>query len=70
LSERIDIEALRPTIIGVEEAFVWLAGDSDIFDAGGPPKPLVSQIVEILTADEEEAAAVEMRAAQKRGHGL
>ena len=32
----LDIVALRPTILDVEEASVWLAGDSDIFGAGQP----------------------------------
>ena len=50
----LDIVALRPTILDVEEASVWLAGDSDVFGANRPLKPVVSQIVEILTADEEE----------------
>ena len=50
----LDIMALRPTVLDVEEASVWLAGDSDVFGANRPLKPVVSQIVEILTADEEE----------------
>jgi hypothetical protein len=50
----LDIIALRPTVLDVEEASVWLAGDSDVFGANRPLKPVVSQIVEILTADEEE----------------
>jgi len=50
----IDIVALRPRIIDVEEASVWLAGDRDIFGAGQPLKAVASEIVAILTADEEE----------------
>ena len=50
----LDIVALRPTILDVEEASVWLAGDSDIFGAGQPLKPVAGEIVAILTADEEE----------------
>ncbi len=50
----LDIVALRPTILDVEEASVWLAGDSDIFGAGQPLKPVAGEIVAILTADEQE----------------
>jgi hypothetical protein len=46
--------ALRPTILGVEEASVWLAGDTDVFGAGQPLKAVAGDIVAILTADEEE----------------
>jgi len=50
----LDIVALRPNILDVEEASLWLAGDSDIFGAGQPLKPVVGEIVAVLTADEEE----------------
>ena len=30
----LDIMALRPTILDIEEASVWLAGDADVFGAG------------------------------------
>jgi len=50
----LDIMALRPTIRDVEEASLWLAGDSDIFGAGQPLKPVAGEIVAILTAGEEE----------------
>ena len=50
----LNIVALRPTILDVEEASVWLAGDSDIFGAGQPLKPVAGEIVAILTMDEEE----------------
>ena len=46
--------ALRPTILDVEEASVWLAGDTDVFGAGQPLKPVAGEVVAILTADEEE----------------
>ncbi len=48
------IVALRPSIRDVEEASVWLAGDSDVFGSGQPLKPLAGEIVTVLTADEEE----------------
>jgi hypothetical protein len=50
----LEIMALRPTILGVEEASVWLAGDTDVFGAGQPLKAVAGDIVAILTADEEE----------------
>ena len=50
----LDIVGLRPTILDVEEASVWLAGDTDIFGAGQPLKPVAGEIVAILTAGEEE----------------
>jgi hypothetical protein len=50
----LDIVALRPSILDVEEASLWLAGDSDIFGAGQPLKPVAGEIVAVLTADEEE----------------
>jgi hypothetical protein len=50
----LDILALRPTIPDLEEAFMWLSGDSDVFGAGQPLKQAVGDIVAILTADEEE----------------
>jgi len=48
------ILALRPTMRDVEEASLWLAGDSDVFGAGQPVQALAGEIVGILTADEEE----------------
>ena len=50
----IPIMALRPTVLDVEEASIWLAGDRDIFGSGEPLKPVAGEIVVILTADEEE----------------
>jgi hypothetical protein len=50
----LDITALQPTIRDVEEASLWLAGDSDVFGAGKPLSSIAGEIVAILTADEEE----------------
>ncbi len=50
----LDILALRPTVLDVEEASLWLAGDTDIFGAGRPLKTVPGEIVAILTADEDE----------------
>jgi hypothetical protein len=54
-SKMLSIIALRPTIVDVEEAAMWLAGDRDVFGPGLPLQGVTSQIVAILTADEEEA---------------
>ena len=50
----LDIMALHPTTRDAEQAFMWLAGDTDIFGAGQPLKGAVADIVAILTSDEEE----------------
>lgn len=50
----LDILALRPTILDLEQASQWLAGDTDVFDADRPLQSIASDIVAILTADEEE----------------
>jgi hypothetical protein len=55
-SKMLSIIALRPTILDVEEASMWLAGDRDVFGPGLPLQGVPSQIVTILTADEEEEA--------------
>jgi len=47
------ILGLRPTIADLEEASIWLGGDADVFGPGAPIKGTVSQIVTILTEDEE-----------------
>jgi len=52
----VAILALKPTIREVEEASVWLSGDVDVFGPGRPLKDVSSQIVALLTADEEEEA--------------
>jgi hypothetical protein len=51
------ILALEPTIVDVEEASMWLAGDRDVFGAGRPLRGVASQIVTLLTAGEEEEAS-------------
>lgn len=50
----IEILSLAPTIAEVEQASIWLSGDSDVFGTAGPVKGKASHIVTILTADEEE----------------
>ena len=48
------IVELRPTIADVETAFLWLDGDPDVFGSGEPLKGAASEIVAILTENEEE----------------
>jgi len=50
----IAIMSLKPTLADVERASLWLAGDPDVFGASTPIKGTASDIVSILTADEEE----------------
>ena len=53
-TKMLPIMVLRPTILDIEEASMWLAGDRDVFGPGLPLQGTASQIVAILTADEEE----------------
>jgi hypothetical protein len=53
-SKIVPIMMLRPTIADVEAAAMWLGGNSDVFEPGEPLKGVASQIITILTADEEE----------------
>ena len=50
----LEIMALRPSILDVEEAALWIAGDADIFGPGQPLKLKAGDIVAIITAEEEE----------------
>ena len=54
LYKLLAIMSLRPTIADIEEASVWLEGDADVFGAGEPMKGVASDIVTILTENEEE----------------
>ena len=54
MADMLAIMSLRPTIADLEEASVWLEGDADVFGAGEPVKAVVSDIVTILTENEEE----------------
>ena len=53
-TKMLPILALRPTVADIEEASMWLAGDTDVFGAAAPLKGVASQIVTILTAHEED----------------
>jgi hypothetical protein len=50
----LQILSLHPTVAEVGEAAMWLSGDSDVFGANPPIKGNVSDIVTILTVEEEE----------------
>ncbi len=51
------IMTLCPSVADIERASAWLAGDSDVFGAGQPLKGVAGEIVEILTADEDDEPA-------------
>ena len=52
----IDILKLQPTVSELEEAVVWATGDGDVLAKEGHPLTgKVADIVEILTADEDES---------------
>jgi len=53
-AEMLAIMALKPTIADIEEASVWLDGDPDVFGAGKTVQGVASEIVAILTENEEE----------------
>lgn len=53
----LPIIALRPTILEVEEASMWLSGDRDVFGPGLPLQGNSGQIVSILTADDDDEDA-------------
>ena len=55
--QMLAIMSLQPTIADIEEASVWLAGDADVFGAGEPVKGVASDIVTILTENEDEEPA-------------
>jgi len=55
----IEILELRPSLNEVEQAAVWAVGDGDVLAKEGRPLTgKVAEIVEILTADEEEPPPV------------
>lgn len=51
----LDILALHPTVAEIEQAAHWAAGDGDVLAKGGHPLVgTAAEVVDILTADEEE----------------
>jgi hypothetical protein len=55
-SKMLPILGLRPSILDIEEAAMWLNGDRDVFGPGLLLRGVPGQIVSILTTDEEEEA--------------
>jgi hypothetical protein len=55
--QMLAIMSLQPTIADIEEASLWLEGDADVFGAGEPIKGVASDIITILTENEEEEPA-------------
>ncbi len=54
-AKMIEILELRPTIAELEEAAIWAGGDGEILGEARPPLTgKAAEIVDILTADEEE----------------
>lgn len=53
-TKMLAILALRPKVADLEAASVWLGGEPDVFGAAEPLEGVASQIVTILTADEEQ----------------
>lgn len=54
LTKMLAIMSLRPTIADLEQASVWLEGDQDVFGAGESVQGVASEIIAILTENEEE----------------
>jgi hypothetical protein len=55
----VDILKLQPTVSELEEAVVWATGDGDVLAKEGRPLTgKVSDIVDILTEDEDEPPRV------------
>lgn len=50
----LEIISLQPTIADIEQASLWLSGDADVFGATPPVKGKASDIITILTENEEE----------------
>jgi len=55
----VEILALRPSVVELEEASIWASGDGDVLGKSGRPLSAVeAAIVDILAADEEEEPRV------------
>ena len=50
----LEIMGLRPTLRDIEQASMWLAGDTDVFGPGQPLLSTAGSIVAILTAEDDE----------------
>jgi hypothetical protein len=51
----LDIMALNPATADVEEAALWVIGDGDVLGKlGHPLSGIAAEVLEILTADDED----------------
>lgn len=56
----IEILALKPTVADVEEAAIYATGNGDVLAKSGHPcSDVAADIIDILTADEEEPPPVQ-----------
>lgn len=53
-AQMLAIIALRPTVADLEQASLWLEGDTDVFGADKPIKGVASDVLTILTEHDEE----------------
>jgi hypothetical protein len=53
-SQILAIMALRPTVADLEQAHLWLEGDTDVFTPDEPIKGVASEVVTILTENDED----------------
>ena len=58
-AEMLAIVSLRPTIADIEQASVWLEGDPDVFGPGEAVQGVASEIIAILSENEEEEPRAE-----------
>jgi hypothetical protein len=57
-AKMIEILALNPSPADLEQAAIWATGDGDVLARSGHPLAgVIAEIVDILTADEEEEPA-------------
>ncbi len=56
-AEMLAIMSLRPTMADIEKASLWLDGDPDVFGPGEAVQGVASEIIAILTENEEEPRA-------------
>lgn len=49
----LEIMNVRPTVADLEAASLWLAGDADIYGPEEPLKGVPSDIIRILTEEEQ-----------------
>ena len=55
-AQLLAIMSLRPTIEDLEQASLWLESDDDVFGPGEPIKGVASDVLAILTENDEESS--------------